>query len=76
MRRVEPVDLGILCEICYMSYVEEDMYGLHCNHKFCLNDICDYLEYNITNGQVIKIKCPQASCPLEFTRDEIRSLGS
>lgn len=59
MRRVDPIDEGgITCEICYMNYIEDDTFGLKCNHKFCLNCITDYLEFNITNGQVRVIKCP------------------
>mmetsp|Transcript_11022 Transcript_11022/g.11113 ORF Transcript_11022/g.11113 Transcript_11022/m.11113 type:complete len:100 (-) Transcript_11022:681-980(-) len=59
-----------------MSYLEEDMFGLKCNHSFCFNCVVDYLEFNITNGQVVKIKCPQNQCPKEFTKDEIRQFGS
>jgi hypothetical protein len=47
--KVEPIDEGgETCEICYLNYVSADMYGLKsCSHKFCLNCIVGYLEYNI-----------------------------
>lgn len=53
------------------------MHGLpSCTHKFCLNCIVDYLEFNISNGQVVKIKCADAACKQEYTRDDIRKFGS
>ena len=74
-QRADPVDEGILCEICYMNYEEKDMYGIKCQHKFCLNCLYDYLEFNITNGNVRQIKCAKHECTQEFTRDEIRKFG-
>jgi hypothetical protein len=52
------------------------MYGLTCDHKYCVNCVTEYLEYNINNGQVRTIKCANVACPLEYTRDEIRLFGS
>ena len=51
------------------------MYGIKCQHKFCINCLYDYLEFNITNGNVRQIKCAKHDCGLEFTRDEIRKFG-
>ncbi len=65
-----------MCEICYMNYEEKDMYGIKCNHKFCLNCLYDYLEHNISNGQVLKIKCADAACREEFTKEDVRKFGS
>lgn len=68
---------GEMCGICYLNYLEQHMHGLQtCAHKFCLNCITDYLEYNISNGQVRTIKCADAGCPQEYTRDDIRKFGS
>ncbi|CDW86799.1 ibr domain containing protein [Stylonychia lemnae] len=77
VQRAQPIDFGgVMCEICYMNYMETDMYGIICNHKFCLNCLYDYLEFNVTNGQVMKVKCPQNTCKEEFTREDIRKFGS
>jgi len=66
-----------MCEICYMNYEVKDMHGLPtCSHKFCLNCITDYLNYNISNGQVKIIKCADQSCTKEYTREDIRKFGS
>lgn len=65
-----------MCQICYMNYEEKDMYGIKCNHKFCLNCLYDYLEHNISNGQVLKIKCADAACRQEFTKEDVRKFGS
>lgn len=59
-----------------MNYEDSDMYGIKCNHKFCLNCLNDYLEFNISNGKVRVIKCATANCPLEFTREDVRKFGS
>ena len=68
---------GITCDICYSNYLDKDMHGLPtCAHRFCLNCIVDYLEYNISNGQVRKIKCADQACPMEYTREDIRHFGS
>ena len=50
--KAQPVEQGgVMCEICYSNYLDKDMHGLSsCSHKFCLNCITDYLEYNISNG--------------------------
>ena len=50
--RAVPLDVGgVMCNICYMNYQESDFSGLPtCQHKFCLNCLSDYLEFNITNG--------------------------
>jgi hypothetical protein len=52
------------------------MFGLKCEHKHCMNCVTDYLEYNITNGQVREIKCPMNLCKQQFSKDEIRRFGS
>ena len=59
LSEVEPVDVGgEMCEICYLNYNSKDMHGLPtCSHRFCLNCIVGYLEFNISNGQVRTIKC-------------------
>jgi hypothetical protein len=60
-----------------MNYEPKDMHGLPtCSHKFCLNCITDYLNYNISNGQVKIIKCADQSCTKEYTREDIRKFGS
>jgi len=36
----------------------------------------DYIEFNITNGKVKKIKCADQACMAEYTREDIRKFGS
>eukprot|EP00347_Sterkiella_histriomuscorum_P021619 403333348 len=77
IQRAVPVDVGgILCEICYMNYNESDLYGIKCNHRYCKNCLYDYLEYNISNGQVRVIKCADAQCKEEFTKEDVEKFGS
>ena len=52
------------------------MFGLKCGHKQCKDCIADHLAVNITDGQVLKIKCMQAGCPLFYEREDIRKFGS
>jgi hypothetical protein len=53
------------------------MHGIsQCAHRYCLNCQSDYLEFNITNGKVNKIKCADQACPSEYTREDIRNFGS
>jgi hypothetical protein len=52
------------------------MYGLECKHLFCKGCVSDYLEFNISNGKVVKIKCADLNCQLNFNRDQIRLFGS
>jgi hypothetical protein len=76
--KAEPVAaVGVTCDICYENYLAKDMHGItQCAHRFCLNCQSDYLEFNITNGKVQKIKCADQNCPAEYTREDIRKFGS
>ncbi|EAR90232.2 Ibr domain protein (macronuclear) [Tetrahymena thermophila SB210] len=59
---------GVTCNICCLSYQREYFYTLDsCNHLFCKNCIIQYLENCINTSQVLKIKCPDENCKVEFT---------
>ena len=64
------------CPVCYGFFNEEDMFGLSCGHKQCKTCIADYLAVNVTEGQVLKIKCMEAGCPMTYDQDDIRKFGS
>ena len=38
-KQVEPVEdgTGVLCEVCYSEYRDQDFFALKCGHKFCYN---------------------------------------
>ncbi|KAL4473891.1 hypothetical protein ABPG74_022755 [Tetrahymena malaccensis] len=61
-------DGGVTCNICCLSYQRDYFYTLDsCNHLFCKNCILKYLENCINTSQVLKIKCPDENCKVEFT---------
>lgn len=45
-----------------------------CNHDFCEDCLKMYLEYKITNGEVLKLACPYTSCGTQLEDSYIRSL--
>ena len=67
---------GIFCNICYNKYFKDDLFGLDCDHLFCKICMRDYIEYNITNGQILKIRCPDSTCKREFEEQDIQKFGS
>ncbi len=41
-----------------------------------MNCMTDYINYNISNGKVQKIKCSESSCTAVYSREDIRKFGS
>ena len=51
-RVAEPVTegSGVLCDVCYEEFAEDDFFALKCGHSFCVNCQADLLRTKITNG--------------------------
>ena len=65
-----------MCPVDYGYYNDEDMFGLECGHRQCKHCIADHLAVNITEGQVLKIKCMEAGCKLTYEKEDIQKFGS
>ena len=66
-----------MCNICIYSFKQSDLYHLPgCDHEYCKNCMAEHLAINIKEGKVLKIKCMDINCPLEFTEDDILNFGS
>ncbi len=51
------------CPVCMTLGDENEVYWLfECNHYFCTTCLVKYLETQISEGNVLKIKCPQDCC--------------
>lgn len=64
------------CPICFIEITENEVISLSCKHEFCKDCIIYYLEEEIKNARVKKIKCPQKACDDSnlFSEDQIKSL--
>jgi IBR domain, a half RING-finger domain len=60
-----------ICVICHES-TQSVCVIKPCKHYFCLKCIKFYLEYKITNGEVLKINCPDSDCSCQLTDSFIR----
>ena len=72
------------CPICILELEKNNEIILECKHKFCKDCILSYLEEEIKNSRVDKIKCPEKVCgeekddkiPFIFNDNLIKSLIS
>lgn len=63
-----------ICQICFGNEINKDNIAqLKCLHFFCDKCINTYLTTNITNGNVIHIKCLMGGCPHIYSSKEIRA---
>jgi len=53
------------CEICYLSFMDDELFSLECNHRFCADCWCSYLTTKIMDdGDSQSIYCPDSRCKL------------
>lgn len=65
------------CKICFANKLGEHcMKFLSCSHVFCKDCITGYMEFNIKNGKVQSISCPEEKCTSEATPGQVKELVS
>lgn len=66
-----------ICEICYETVSESKMFGLPCDHHFCLDCWKDCIDAAFADGKVDMemLKCPQHQCREHVTRDDVATLS-
>jgi len=62
------------CPICILEITDNMNFELICNHRFCLDCVREYLNEEIKNSRVLKLKCPEKNCNAEFDERKIRLL--
>ena len=72
-REAEPCEEGegVVCEVCYYEYLEDDFFALSCGHNFCVNCVADHLRINIEAGKALKLPCMQVNCKQKFEAAQI-----
>jgi hypothetical protein len=64
-----------ICHICFNSRLNVDpKITFFCLHEFCRECVYNYLKTNITNGNVLQLRCLYGGCPRLFTNEEVRSI--
>ena len=62
------------CQICFLEIQENEKFSLKCKHQYCLECIVYYIEEEIRNAKVAKIRCPSKDCSEIFNEEKIKSM--
>lgn len=63
------------CEICYLSFIENEMASLECLHKFCRDCWREYLKTKIIDeGMGLTISCAAHNCNILVDDNTVMSL--
>ncbi|KAK1134306.1 hypothetical protein K0M31_012083 [Melipona bicolor] len=72
-QKIEFESNHFLCIICFDEYCGKQCTKLkNCSHVYCKNCIQQYITMKIKENNVKDITCPNLSCNLDITRDEIK----
>ena len=59
---VQHLKEGWVCGVCYQNMQSNEMLLLRCGHAFCEECLKAYVMFQVTNGKVQKLVCPDQKC--------------
>ncbi|XP_029938846.1 E3 ubiquitin-protein ligase RNF14-like [Salarias fasciatus] len=63
------------CGVCYLSYLGSECVQLsECGHIFCQTCLGEFCKFQITEGNVRNVSCPQADCTATPTPAQVLTL--
>ena len=60
----------LICDICFLETLTQELEGLECQHLFCIDCWRQYLRTRIEDsGNALAIPCPESKCDILVNED-------